>query len=184
MAAGFGREFHCLAIAVALGALALHSPAAAEEPAAEGGAGEQSASVEESVDGAPRRGTPEAWWARLRRELFEGIELSAQQSREIDAAIEAQLEQRRRYAALVAELEAASRAGDADAARVLRAEVARQRRDLRPRHRIASLRTILNPEQQERFDTNRKAVRERARQQRADRAGGSPRVPDDSQPAE
>jgi hypothetical protein len=118
------------------------------------------------------------WWAHAREVLFEGIELSAEQSRGVDAIIETQLEEGKRSGELRAELAAAEAQGDAQRIRAIRAE----RRDLRARRRgphetMEEMRALLSEERRPIFDMNRarlaaegQAPQERRRQRRP-RAG-------------
>jgi hypothetical protein len=94
--------------------------------------------------------------AHTRAVLFDGIELSAEQSRGVDAILETQLEDGRRYGELRAELDTAQRQGDTERIRAIRAE----RRPLRERRKgpdesMEEMRVLLSEEQRPIFDMNR-----------------------------
>jgi hypothetical protein len=88
--------------------------------------------------------------------LFEGIELSAEQSRGVDAIIEAELKHGRRFAELRAELQAARKQGDTKRIRAIRAEKASARVNRRgPNKSMEEMRALLTEEQRPIFDMNR-----------------------------
>ena len=94
--------------------------------------------------------------AHTRAVLFDGIELSAEQSRGVDAILEIQLEDGRRYGELRAELDTAQQQGDKERIRAIRAE----RRPLRERRKgpdesMEEMRVLLSEEQRPIFDMNR-----------------------------
>jgi hypothetical protein len=94
--------------------------------------------------------------AHARAVLFEGIELSAEQSRGVDAIIESELKQGGRSEELSAELEAAKEQGDAKRMRALRAERASIRANRRgPNQSMEEMRALLSEEQRPIFDMNR-----------------------------
>ena len=129
----------------------------------------------DSADSGVRDATPTAGRAEQRRErrelrsqrgeerlaharvvLFDGIEFSAEQSRGVDAIIEAQLEYGRRSGELRAELEAARRQGDTERIRAIRAErhsLLEQRKG--PDECMEEMRALLSEEQRPIFDMNR-----------------------------
>jgi len=95
-------------------------------------------------------------FAHVRVVLFIGIELSAEQSRGVDAIIETQLKDRRRSGELRAELETARQQDDAERIRAIREES----RPLRARRRgpdecMEEMRALLSEEQHSIFDMNR-----------------------------
>jgi hypothetical protein len=129
----------------------------------------------DSADSGIRDATPTAKTAEQRREkrelrsqrwekrlahtravLFDGIELSAEQSRGVDAILKTQLEDGRRYGELRAELDTAQQQGDKERIRAIRAE----RRPLRERRKgpdesMEEMRVLLSEEQHPIFDMNR-----------------------------
>ncbi len=129
----------------------------------------------DSADSGVRDATPTAERAEQRRErrelrsqlgeerlaharvaLFDGIELSAEQSRGMDAIIEAVLKYGRRTEELEAELEAARRQGDTERISAIRAErhsLLAQRKG--PNQSMEELRALLTEEQRPTFDMNR-----------------------------
>ena len=132
----------------------------------------------DSADSGVRDATPTARRAEQRRErrerrsqrgeerlaharvvLFDGIELSAEQSRGMDAIIEAELKYGRRTEELRAELEAARRQGDTERIRAIsaisaeRASLLAQRKG--PNKSMEEMRALLTEEQRPTFDMNR-----------------------------
>jgi len=129
----------------------------------------------DTADSGVRDATPAAPKAELRRErrkqrsrrgeerlaharvvLFDGIELSAEQSREVDAIVEAELKYGRRTEELRAELDAARRQGDKERIRAIRAErssLLEQRKG--PNETMGEMRALLTEEQRPTFDMNR-----------------------------
>ncbi len=129
----------------------------------------------DSADSGVRDATPTAQKAEQRREqyalrsqrrekallharvvLFDGIELGAEQSRGVDAIIEAQLEVGRRSTELRAEIGTARQQGDTERVRAIGAEG----RPLRARRKspdecMAEMRALLSEEQRPIFDMNR-----------------------------
>jgi len=94
--------------------------------------------------------------AHAREVLFDGIELSAEQSRGVDAIIEAELKRGGRYEELRAELEAAEEQGDAKRIRAARRERASLRANRRgPNKTMEEMRALLSEEQRVIFDMNR-----------------------------
>ena len=91
--------------------------------------------------------------AHARAVLFDGIELSAEQSRGVDAIIEAELKHGGRYGELHAELEAAEEQGDAERIRAERASLRAKRRG--PTESMEEMRALLTEEQRPIFDMNR-----------------------------
>ena len=129
----------------------------------------------DSADSGVRDATPTAGKAEQRRErrelrsqqgeellaharvlLFDGIELSAEQSRGVDAIVEAELKYGRRTEELRAEFEAARQQGDKERSRAIRKERASllpQRRG--PDKTMEEMRALLTEEQRPIFDMNR-----------------------------
>ncbi len=88
--------------------------------------------------------------------LFDGIELGAEQSRGVDAIIEAQLEVGRRSTELRAEIGTARQQGDTERVRAIGAEgrpLRAQRKT--PNECMAEMRALLSEEQRPIFDMNR-----------------------------
>jgi hypothetical protein len=129
----------------------------------------------DSADSGVRDATPTAGRAEQRRErrelrsqrgeerlaharvvLFDGIELSAEQSRGVDAIVEAELKYGRRTEELPAELRAARRQGDTERIRAIDAEkksLLAQRKG--PDRTMEEMRALLTEEQRPTFDMNR-----------------------------
>jgi hypothetical protein len=129
----------------------------------------------DSADSGVRDATPTAGRAEKRRErrelrsqrgeerlaharvvLFDGIELSAEQSRGVDAIIEAELNYGRRTEELPAELRAARRQGDKERIRAIESErqsLLAQRKG--PDGTMEEMRALLTEEQRPTFDMNR-----------------------------
>jgi hypothetical protein len=110
--------------------------------------------------------------------LFDGIELSAEQSRGVDAIIEAELKRGARIGELRAELVAARRQGDGERIRAIRAEHS----SIRAKHKgpdecMEEMRALLTEEQRPNFDMNRARLAaesqqsQKGRQKRRSRAG-------------
>jgi hypothetical protein len=98
----------------------------------------------------------EEWWAHAHEVLFSDIQLSAEQSRGVDAIIEAQLENGRRSGELRAELETARQQGDTERIRAIRAESRPlHARRKGPHECIEEMRALLSKEQHPTFDMNR-----------------------------
>jgi hypothetical protein len=116
--------------------------------------------------------------AHARAVLFDGIELGAEQSRGVDAIIEAQLEVGRRSGELRAERETAGQQNDRKRIRAIRAE----NREIRkwrkgPDECMEEMRALLSEEQRPIFDMNRARLAaeyqqpEKKRRRRRPRAG-------------
>ncbi len=108
--------------------------------------------------------------------LFDGIELSAEQARGVDAIVEAELTRGRRIEQLRAELEAARRQGDTERIRANRAE----RASLRALHKgpdecMEEMRALLTEEQRPSFDMNRARLAAESQQAQQGRRNGGPR---------
>jgi hypothetical protein len=122
-----------------------------------------------------RRG--EARLAHARVVLFDGIELSAEQSRAVDAIIEAELAYGRRTEALRAELDAARRQGDKERSRAIRAErseLLAQRKG--PNKIMAEMRALLTEEQRPTFDMNRARLAAESQSTQKKQRRGRPRA--------
>jgi len=98
-------------------------------------------------------------FAHVRAVLFDGIELSEEQSRGVDAIIEAQVKHGRRSAELRAELETARQYDDADDTewiRAIRADIGELRKQRKgPNESMEEMRALLSEEQRATFDMNR-----------------------------
>jgi hypothetical protein len=98
----------------------------------------------------------EEWWTHARAVLFDGIQLSAEQSRGVDAIIEAELEVGRRFGELRAELGTAQQQDDTERIRAIRAESRPLGERLKGPHEcIEEMRALLSEEQRPTFDGNR-----------------------------
>jgi len=94
--------------------------------------------------------------ANARVVLFEGIDLSAEQSRGVDAIIEAEREYGRRTGELRFQLATAQKQGDAERARAIRQESGPLRaRRKGPDECMEEMRAFLSEEQRPIFDMNR-----------------------------
>jgi len=150
----------------------------------------------DTADSGVRDATPTARKAEQRRErrelqsqrgeerlaharvvLFDGIELSAEQSRGVDAIIEAELKHGRRIEELRAELEAARRQGDTELIRALRTERKSLRADGKgPNKSMEEMRALLSEEQRPIFDMNRARLAAEDQQPREGQRERSPRA--------
>jgi hypothetical protein len=140
---------------------------AATELEAPDGADPEAGDAKSSTSHAERRSEQrelqarrwEERFAHVRAVLFDGIELSAEQSRGVDAIIEAQIEHGRRAAELRAELETARQYDDADDTewiRVIREDIAELRQQRKgPNEGMEEMRALLSEEQRATFDMNR-----------------------------
>jgi hypothetical protein len=106
-------------------------------------------------------------WVHARAVLFDGIELSAEQSRGVDAMMEAQLAYGRRSGERQAELETAKKQGDTAHSRALRAE---NRSAIAPCKDpdvcMEKMRAFLSEEQRPTFDMNRARLAAESQQPR------------------
>jgi hypothetical protein len=109
-------------------------------------------------------------WAHARAVLFDGIELSAEQSRGVDAIMEAQLENGRRSGELAAELETAKQQGDKERMRAIRANNRPPRAACKSQDEcMEEMRTLLLEEQRPNFDMNRARLAAESQQPRKGR---------------
>jgi len=110
------------------------------------------------------------WWAHAREVLLSEIELSAEQSRGVDAVIENQLDARRRSAELRAELSATPPQAEPERYTALLAESRALRAQLKGPHEcIEELRALLSEEQRPTFDLNRARLAAEGQQPRTGR---------------
>ncbi len=115
--------------------------------------------------------------AHARAVLFDGIELSAEQSRGVDAIIEAELKHGGRIGELHDELEAAERQGDAKLIRAIRAERNSLRADRKgPNNSMKEMRALLTEEQRPIFDMNRARLAAESQQAQKGRRKRGPRA--------
>jgi len=114
------------------------------------------------------------WLAHARAVLFDGIELSAEQSRGVDAIIEAQLKDGRRADELRAELGTAQQQGDTERIRAKSRAFHARRKG--PHERMEEMRTLLSEEQRPTFDTNRARLAAEIQQPRKGRRQRRPRA--------
>jgi hypothetical protein len=125
---------------------------------------------------SPRRADPEEWWIRARDVLFADLELSAEQTEQVDAILEGQQAARRRAQKLQAELKAARERGDKERVASLRNELRTNRSQIRnPHGRIEQIRALLTPEQRPTFDMNRARLVAEGQQSRKPRQEQRPR---------
>ena len=149
----------------------------------------------DSADSGVRDATPTAGRAeqrRLRRErrelrsqrgkeqlaharvvLFDGIELSAEQSRGVDAIVEARRQYVRRAEELTVELKAARRQGDSERIRAIgpeRKSLLEQRKG--PDESMEEMRALLTEEQRPTFDMNRARLAAESQQAQGERNRG------------
>jgi hypothetical protein len=114
--------------------------------------------------------------AHARVVLFDGIELSAEQSRGMDAIVEAELKYGRSTEELRAELDAARRQGDTERIRAIRAErhsLLEQRKG--PNETIEEMRALLTEKQRPTFDMNRARLVAGSQQAQKGRRKSGPR---------
>ena len=98
----------------------------------------------------------EQWWARAREVLFDGIALSEDQAREVDAIIAAQRRARQQAEERKKEAVAARKRGDTTRAAELRTQLRKDRKELQnPHARLEQMRALLEEEQRSTFDMNR-----------------------------
>jgi len=99
---------------------------------------------------------PDEWWAHAREVLFEDLELSEEQTRQVDAIIESQINTRERALKFQSELRVAREQADEKRVAALQAKL---RVNLalikRPNQSIEEMRSILQKEQRPSFDMNR-----------------------------
>jgi hypothetical protein len=127
-----------------------------------------------------RRELRSQWWeerlVHVRAVLFDGIELSAEQSRGVDAIIEAELKFGQQYQELQTEFETAQQQDDTERLRAIHAEapplLARRKG---PNECMEEMRALLSEEQRPIFDMNRARLaaedqQGRARKDQQDRA--------------
>ena len=103
--------------------------------------------------------------------LLDGIELSAEQSRGVDAIVEFELEHGRRIEALRAELEAARQQGDRERIRAIseeRRSLLAQRKG--PDGTMEEMRALLTEEQRPTFDMNRARLAAESQQSQTGRS--------------
>jgi len=109
-------------------------------------------------------------WAHALAVLFDGIELSAEQSRGVDAIKEAQLEYGRRSGELRAELGTAKQQGDTERIRAIRAESRPLPAQCKsPDECMEEMRALLSEEQRPIFDMNRARLAAESQQPRKGR---------------
>jgi hypothetical protein len=120
---------------------------------------------EESIDGLERRIRKKRnWWNDAREELFTGIDLTADQTRGIDATIDEQLDRRAQLQQRDAELQAARKLGDPERSGAAGNAAVAIRAQIKEPHEVyEEMRALLSEEQRPTFDMNR--ARRRARGQ-------------------
>jgi hypothetical protein len=118
---------------------------------------------------ARRRGNPTAdeWWAHARGILLEGLELSEEQTQQIDAVIERQLGALGRARTLQADLQVAREQANQERIADLRAKLRANRAQIkRPHQRIEEIRAFVPEEQRPSFDMNRARLSAESQQSR------------------
>jgi len=111
--------------------------------------------------------------------LFDGIELSAEQSREVDAIVEAERKRGKRIEELRADLDAARRQGDKERIRTINAERASLREQRKGPHRtMEEMRALLTEAQRRTFDMNRARLAAESQQARKGQRKSEPRAGD------
>jgi hypothetical protein len=166
-ARGVGHAIAAMALGAGLG-LALGSETArASEPGSETPEGQRtelqqatqpSPYVQQLLEERERRYQRQTeWWTYTRATLLDGIALSPEQSREVDALIETQLSKRARLQDVDTELKIAQHEG-AEQKRIkgLRAKRRALEAKLMKRHEVMeAMRALLTEEQRPTFDMNR-----------------------------
>jgi len=113
---------------------------------------------------------PDEWWSHAREVLLEGLELGEEQTRQIDAIIQSQIDARARALEFQSELQVARQQGDKERAASLRAKLSANRAQIkRPDQRIDEIRALLREEQRPSFDMNRARLLAEAQQPRKNR---------------
>jgi hypothetical protein len=119
---------------------------------------------------------PEQWWVHAREVLFDDVELSEDQARQVDAIIEGRVAVRRRVRELQADLRVARQQGDAKRSAELQEELRANRAQLKnPHARIEEIRELLTEEQRPTFDMNRARLVAEGQQARKARQGQRPK---------
>ncbi|MEE3328493.1 MAG: hypothetical protein VX252_14240, partial [Myxococcota bacterium] len=96
------------------------------------------------------------WWANARQVLFSGIDLSQEQSKQVSAIIQQQMDNRTAFTKLDVQLAVAMQKHDRTGVKKLREETVAARRKLKSAHELFDeMRATLNEDQQQRFDLNR-----------------------------
>jgi hypothetical protein len=128
---------------------------------------------------------PDEWWAHAREVLLEGLELSEEQTRQIDAIIQSQIDALARALEFQSELRVARQQDDKERGASLRAKLNANRVQIkRPDQRIDEIRALLREEQRPSFDMNRARLLAEAQQPRKNRrkqkpaAGAAPAPPE------
>jgi hypothetical protein len=99
---------------------------------------------------------PDEWWAHAREVLLADLELSDEQTRQVDAIVERQSAARKRAVELKSELRVAQQQDDKERAATLQARLVENRKLIRrPHQRIEEIRELLREEQRPAFDMNR-----------------------------
>jgi Spy/CpxP family protein refolding chaperone len=100
--------------------------------------------------------SPQEWWPHAHEVLVEGLELSEEQTRQIDAVIERQLGAIQRSPELRSEIRIAREQADKKRTASLQSMLRANREEIkRPQERIEEMRAILREEQRPGFDMNR-----------------------------
>ena len=129
------------------------------EPVAEQAAADPTSAQARAAEHEERNQRRQEWWESMREALFRDIELSPEQTRGVDAIIEAQRQTRRRIQQRDAELQEASRARAPQQIAALRGELREVQSQLKPRHEMYDeMRALLSDAQHPTFDMNRAGV--------------------------
>lgn len=98
----------------------------------------------------------EKWWQTAQTTLFQGVDLTPDQDKQVTAIIKAQMKSRTEYSKYDIQLAAARAANDLIRARELRKSVQDARKQVRSLHEVLdSIRLVLTEKQQAVFDVNR-----------------------------
>jgi len=127
--------------------------------------------------------SPDEWWAHAREVLFEGLELSEEQTRQINAIIERQIDARERALKFESELQAARLQADKERSATLQGKLTANRAQIkRPYDRVEEIRALLGEEQRPSFDMNRARLvaegqQPRMKRRKKKRGAGAARTP-------
>jgi hypothetical protein len=142
-----------------MGAGSVGTASAEAAGSAESGALASGSGVDESERATRRaamRQLQQQRWSRVRESLFADIDLSAEQSAEIDAIVEAEWRGRARFQELVEEIKGEQKQPQEERDEALLAEVRALKRERRERHEMLDeMRALLTEEQRPAFDMNR-----------------------------
>jgi hypothetical protein len=152
--------------AIATSGLAIVARSGEADPAPEANSSKRSAvraeessapNEEESVDRREYRlRKKQTWWNDAREELFAGIDLTADQTRGLDAIVDEQLDKRAQLQQRDAEYQAARKSRDAERIKAAGAAFSAIRAQIKEPHAVyEEMRALLTEEQRPAFDMNR-----------------------------